>query len=239
MFRRHPSVKRTRPCRYLLTLRRSWRANCIAKLTITVSSETVGCVTSTSSGRDRIRTVLTRRDTVVRHEDFVAVAAGHLRRRDAVARLHLRGQCSPGQSLGFRSTKVGGRIFNMADGRQTSLLRLLELLSTLLGKTNERSSNRRESVTCAKAWPTSLKLASPRLTIRKSAWKTACAQPSTTIVVCTRTEQRPCRTGLFKRIPRCRTAGSDNELLLAQSMMFLSARQKAPVQGDVLFVVFA
>ncbi len=39
--------------------------------------------------------------------------------------------------MASEAPNVGGRIYNMADGKQTSLLRLLELLSTLLGKTIE------------------------------------------------------------------------------------------------------
>ncbi len=39
-----------------------------------------------------------------------------------------------GNLLASEKPNVGGKVFNVADGRQTSLLRLLELLSTLLGR---------------------------------------------------------------------------------------------------------
>ncbi len=39
-----------------------------------------------------------------------------------------------GNLLAAEKPNVGGRIFNIADGRQTTLLRLLEILSTLLGR---------------------------------------------------------------------------------------------------------
>ncbi len=42
-----------------------------------------------------------------------------------------------GNILASERPNVGGRIFNVADGKQTTLLRLLELLSQLLGKTIE------------------------------------------------------------------------------------------------------
>ncbi len=42
-----------------------------------------------------------------------------------------------GNILASEMPNVGGRIFNVADGKQTSLLRLLDLLSKLLGKTIE------------------------------------------------------------------------------------------------------
>jgi UDP-glucose 4-epimerase len=42
-----------------------------------------------------------------------------------------------GNILASEKPNVGGRIFNVADGKQTSLLRLLDLLSKLLGKTIE------------------------------------------------------------------------------------------------------
>jgi UDP-glucose 4-epimerase len=42
-----------------------------------------------------------------------------------------------GNLLAAQTPGIGGRIFNMADGRQTSLLQLLQLLSNLLGQTIE------------------------------------------------------------------------------------------------------
>ena len=42
-----------------------------------------------------------------------------------------------GNLLAAQTPGLGGRIFNMADGRQTSLLQLLQLLSNLLGETIE------------------------------------------------------------------------------------------------------
>jgi len=42
-----------------------------------------------------------------------------------------------GNLLASEAKDVGGKTFNVADGRQTSLLRLLELLSLMLGKTIE------------------------------------------------------------------------------------------------------
>jgi UDP-glucose 4-epimerase len=39
-----------------------------------------------------------------------------------------------GNILASEKPNVGGKVFNVADGRQTTLLRLLELLSTLLGR---------------------------------------------------------------------------------------------------------
>jgi UDP-glucose 4-epimerase len=42
-----------------------------------------------------------------------------------------------GNLLASEAPNVGGKIFNMADGRRTSLVQLLELLSELLGKTIE------------------------------------------------------------------------------------------------------
>ncbi len=42
-----------------------------------------------------------------------------------------------GNLLASEKPNIGGRVFNVADGRQTTLLRLLELLSSLLGRTIE------------------------------------------------------------------------------------------------------
>jgi UDP-glucose 4-epimerase len=39
-----------------------------------------------------------------------------------------------GNLLASQASNVGGRVFNVADGRQTTLLQLLELLAKLLGK---------------------------------------------------------------------------------------------------------
>ena len=93
------------------------------------------CATSTSTARGRIPTALRRGDPAVLPGLPVGRGAGHLRRRRAEPRLHLRGRRGRGEPAARRRRPPAacGRAYNVAGGHQTSVNELARAVREAVG----------------------------------------------------------------------------------------------------------